>query len=54
MVSCFHFLKHKQVCFFVIASQRVGAERRPMTGSTKQSIKAAKQDWIASSLRSSQ
>jgi hypothetical protein len=24
--------------FFVIASQRVGAKRRPMTGSTKQSI----------------
>jgi hypothetical protein len=32
----------------VIASQRVGAERRPMTGSAKQS-RAAKKDWIASS-----
>jgi hypothetical protein len=41
-------------CYFriapsVIASQRVGAKRRPMTGSAKQSI-AAKKDWIASSL----
>jgi hypothetical protein len=32
----------------VIASQRVGAKRRPMTGSAKQSI--AQQGWIASSL----
>jgi hypothetical protein len=38
---------------FVIASQRVGAKRRPMTGSAKQSS-AAQEDWIASSLRSSQ
>src|SRR3981189_2222280 len=30
----------------VIASHRVGARRRPMTGSSKQS-KAAKQNWIA-------
>jgi hypothetical protein len=34
---------------FVIASHRVGAKRRPMTGSAKQS-RAAKEDWIASSL----
>src|SRR6266567_8832999 len=33
----------------VIASHRVGARRRPMTGSSKQS-KAANQNWIASSL----
>jgi hypothetical protein len=32
----------------VIASQRVGAERRPMTGSAKQSSATGK-DWIASS-----
>ena len=32
----------------VIASQRVGAKRRPMPGSAKQS-RIAKQDWIASS-----
>jgi hypothetical protein len=32
----------------VIASQRVGAKRRPMTGSAKQS-RAANKDWIASS-----
>jgi hypothetical protein len=34
----------------VIASQRVGAKRCPMTGSAKQSKKAAMQEWIASSL----
>jgi hypothetical protein len=34
----------------IIASQRVGAKRRPMTGSAKQSIEAAKKEWIASSL----
>jgi hypothetical protein len=36
----------------VIASQRVGAKRRPMTGSAKQSSflrTAAKKSWIASS-----
>jgi hypothetical protein len=33
-------------CFFVIASQRVGAKRRPMTGYAKQSIVATK--WITS------
>jgi hypothetical protein len=33
---------------FVIASQRVGAKRRPMTGSAKQS-RATNTDWIASS-----
>jgi len=34
----------------VIASQRVGARRRPMTGSAKQSTPSfAKQKWIASS-----
>ncbi len=40
----------------VIASQRVGAKRRPMTGSAKQSIGVARKakSWIASSLRSSQ
>jgi hypothetical protein len=38
----------------VIASQRVGAKRRPMTGSAKQSISPKKREWIASSLRSSQ
>jgi hypothetical protein len=38
-----------RVARFVIASQRVGAKRRPMTGSAKQ-FKAAKQDWIASLL----
>jgi hypothetical protein len=32
----------------VIARQRVGAKRRPMTGSEKQCI-GLKQDWIASS-----
>jgi hypothetical protein len=37
----------------VIASQRVGAKRCPMTGSAKQSM-AAEEKWIASSLRSSQ
>jgi hypothetical protein len=43
------------VVLSVIASQRVGAKRRPMTGSAKQSINvAASEDWIASSLRSSQ
>src|SRR5258707_6345881 len=36
---------------FVIASQRVGAKRRPMTGSAKQSITASQaEEWIASSL----
>jgi hypothetical protein len=35
----------------VIASQRVGAKRRPMTGSAKQSIFCpAIESWIASSL----
>ena len=38
----------------VIASQRVGAKRRPMTGSAKQSSLPRKKVWIASSLRSSQ
>jgi hypothetical protein len=39
----------------VIASQRVGANARPMTGSAKQSIEQQKEEWIAStSLRSSQ
>jgi hypothetical protein len=39
----------------VIASQRVGAMRRPMTGSAKQSSLLRKErSWIASSLRSSQ
>jgi hypothetical protein len=33
----------------VIASQRVGAKRRPMTGSAKQSISQLAQSWIASS-----
>jgi hypothetical protein len=35
----------------VIASQRVGAKRRPMTGSAKQSISQASTElrWIASS-----
>jgi len=37
----------------VIASQRVGAKRRPMTGSAKQSRMQGK-DWIAWSLHSSQ
>jgi hypothetical protein len=36
----------------VIASQRVGAKRRPMTGSAKQS--RSSEYWIASSLRFSQ
>jgi len=35
--------------FFVIASQRVGAKRRPMTGSAKQSIETHTARWIASS-----
>jgi hypothetical protein len=36
----------------VIASQRVGAKRRPMTGSAKQSKAAIRKcRWIASSLR---
>jgi hypothetical protein len=38
----------------VIASHPVGAKRRRMTGSTKQSISPLKEEWIASSLRSSQ
>src|SRR3979490_1730333 len=46
-VVSFHFSIHA-----VIASQRVGAKRRPMTGSAKQSI-AARTNRIASSLRSS-
>jgi hypothetical protein len=33
----------------VIASQRVGAQRRPMTGSVKQSIAPQADRWIASS-----
>ena len=33
----------------VIASQRVGAKRRPMTGSAKQSIAEHAEEWIASS-----
>jgi hypothetical protein len=38
----------------VIASQRVGAKRRPMTGSAKQSrVLPQKRTWIASSLCSS-
>ncbi|WP_454621594.1 hypothetical protein [Bradyrhizobium cenepequi] len=32
----------------VIASQRVGAKRRPMTGSTKQSMLPQAVKWIAS------
>jgi hypothetical protein len=32
----------------VIASQRVGAKRRPMTGSAKQSIERQAKEWIAS------
>jgi hypothetical protein len=39
--------------FSVIASQRVGAMRRPMTGYAKQSSDS-EASWIASSLRSSQ
>jgi hypothetical protein len=38
----------------VIAIQRVGATRRPMTGSAKQSIVPQAETRIASSLRSSQ
>jgi hypothetical protein len=34
----------------VIASQRVGAKRRPMTGSAKQSMAPQTAKWIASSL----
>jgi hypothetical protein len=37
----------------VIASQRVGAKRRPMINSAKQSMHPQER-WIASSLRSSQ
>jgi hypothetical protein len=33
----------------VIAGHRVGAKRRPMTGSAKQSIAPRKKEWIASS-----
>jgi hypothetical protein len=33
----------------VIASQRVGAKRRPMTGSAKQSTAQHEESWIASS-----
>jgi hypothetical protein len=33
----------------LIASQRVGAKRRPMTGSAKQSTSAHVAQWIASS-----
>jgi hypothetical protein len=36
----------------VIASQRVGAKRRPMTGSAKQSISPRKESVDCSSLRS--
>jgi hypothetical protein len=38
------------MAIFVIASQRVGAKRRPMTGSAKQSIWPQARSWIASSL----
>jgi hypothetical protein len=38
----------------VIASHPVGAKRRRMTGSAKQSISPLEESWIASSLRSSQ
>jgi hypothetical protein len=34
----------------VIASQRVGAKRRRMTGSARQSMPQHKKEWIASSL----
>jgi hypothetical protein len=38
-------------CLFVIASQRVGAKRRPMTGSAKQSsFNAAKLDCFVAAL----
>jgi hypothetical protein len=43
-------LKEERSFYIVIASQRIGAKRRPMTGYAKQSRKA----WIASSLCSSQ
>ncbi|MGY3696855.1 hypothetical protein ACE103_13090 [Bradyrhizobium sp. ma5] len=36
--------------FFVIASHPVGAKRRRMTGSAKQSIVQQVEKWIASSL----
>jgi hypothetical protein len=40
---------HDEKSGFVIASQRVGAKRRPMTGSAKQ-FRDADSDWIASPL----
>jgi hypothetical protein len=49
-------LSSVQILLFivVIASQRVGAKRRPMTGSAKQSMVPLVAMWIASSLCSSQ
>jgi hypothetical protein len=44
----FHLDERRAVARAVIASQRVGAKRRPMTGSAKQS-RAPGADWIASS-----
>jgi hypothetical protein len=40
----------------IFASHRVGAKRRPMTGSAKQSryLERSEQDWVASSLRFAQ
>jgi hypothetical protein len=41
-------LEEQETVDTVIASQRVGAKRRPMAGSAKQSS-ATQADWIASS-----
>jgi hypothetical protein len=40
--------------FLVIASQRVGAKRRPMTGSAKQSKEAKRKNGLLRRFRSSQ
>src|SRR6266436_5504744 len=38
-----------ELCMYVIANQRVGAKRRPMTGSRSNPFRRAKEEWIASS-----
>jgi hypothetical protein len=59
-VDARHKAGHDGICVgasftAVIVRQRVGATRRPMTGSAKQSsFLADERSWIASSLRSSQ
>src|SRR5438552_3599507 len=54
ILSCVEWLRRAQTWLgdlaafaHVIASQRVGAKRRPMTGYAKQSISPRKKEWIA-------